>query len=67
MVTVMSANRGGLVVQYSTLEGFIPVSHLGQVRARVLGCVCVVGVVGVGASVRLQLLTVGHKQDRAKR
>ncbi len=32
MVSVMAANRGGLVVSYSNLEGFIPVSHLGQVR-----------------------------------
>ncbi|KAI8468426.1 MAG: plastid/chloroplast ribosomal protein S1 [Monoraphidium minutum] len=30
MVTVMAANRGGLMVQYAHLEGFIPVSHLGQ-------------------------------------
>jgi predicted RNA-binding protein with RPS1 domain len=31
-VTVVGANRGGLMVQYAHLEGFIPLSHLGQVR-----------------------------------
>ncbi|KAI8469742.1 MAG: plastid/chloroplast ribosomal protein S1 [Monoraphidium minutum] len=30
MVTVTAANRGGLLVQYAHLEGFIPVSQLGQ-------------------------------------
>lgn len=30
-VTVAAATRGGLVVQYEHLEGFIPISHLGQV------------------------------------
>jgi ribosomal protein S1 len=32
-VTVTAATRGGLLVQYNHLEGFIPASHLGQVRA----------------------------------
>jgi hypothetical protein len=32
MVTVVAANRGGLMVQYAHLEGFIPISQLGQVR-----------------------------------
>lgn len=32
MVTVVGANRGGLMVQYAHLEGFVPVSQLGQVR-----------------------------------
>jgi hypothetical protein len=32
-VTVTAATRGGLLVQYNHLEGFIPISHLGQVRA----------------------------------
>ena len=36
-VPVVAANRGGLMVQYAHLEGFIPVSHLGQVRGRVGG------------------------------
>jgi hypothetical protein len=30
-VTVIAATRGGFVVQYEHLEGFIPISHLGQV------------------------------------
>ncbi|KIZ06677.1 30S ribosomal protein S1 [Monoraphidium neglectum] len=30
LVTVVGANRGGLMVQYAHLEGFIPVSHLAQ-------------------------------------
>ena len=30
-VTVTGATRGGLLVQYEHLEGFIPISHLGQV------------------------------------
>ncbi|KIY98744.1 30S ribosomal protein S1 [Monoraphidium neglectum] len=30
IVTVVGANRGGLMVQYAHLEGFIPVSQLGQ-------------------------------------
>jgi hypothetical protein len=30
-VTVTAATRGGLLVQYNHLEGFIPASHLGQV------------------------------------
>lgn len=30
-VTVTAATRGGLLVQYHHLEGFIPASHLGQV------------------------------------
>jgi hypothetical protein len=30
-VTVAAVNRGGLMVQYAHLEGFIPVSQLGQV------------------------------------
>lgn len=37
-VTVMAATRGGLVVQYEHMEGFIPISHLGQVRSTRLGC-----------------------------
>jgi hypothetical protein len=32
-VTVAAATKGGLVVQYQHLEGFIPNSHLGQVSA----------------------------------
>jgi hypothetical protein len=35
-VTVTAATRGGLLVQYNHLEGFIPASHLGQVGARSL-------------------------------
>lgn len=30
-VTVTAATRGGLLVQYQHLEGFIPASHIGQV------------------------------------
>jgi ribosomal protein S1 len=30
-VKVISCNRGGLMVQYHHVEGFIPVSHFGQV------------------------------------
>lgn len=33
-VTVTAATRGGLLVQYNHLEGFIPASHLGQVCSR---------------------------------
>jgi hypothetical protein len=36
LVTVVGANRGGLMVQYAHLEGFIPVSHLAQVRFPVI-------------------------------
>jgi ribosomal protein S1 len=36
-VTVTAATKGGLVVQYDHVKGFIPVSQLGPVSATAVG------------------------------
>ncbi|GBF91122.1 30S ribosomal protein S1 [Raphidocelis subcapitata] len=58
LVTVLAANRGGIIVQYAHLEGFIPVSHLGQsITADTMESF-------VGASIPAKFLEVDEEGER---
>lgn len=56
-VTVLAANRGGLMVQYAHLEGFIPVSHLAPITADAMESY-------VGAELPAKLLEVDEEAER---